>query len=489
MFPQLIEFLEANRAIAPSLVLEFTQSFLRAAGPIENEALAALAERGFRFSLDNVHRPAASSRASLPTRGFRFVKVPASLLLDRAGDAAADIHPADLSDLLGRFGIDLIAEKIESEGMVVDLLDYDVRFGQGFLFSPPRPVRAEALQGIADRSDVVVRESRRGPRRRRAASGGCAGGRRRAGNRQRTTGWPARPRPRLMPAGDRLRPLDQSRGLETRSCTAPKAAAGPGLLPASTVRNRPCPPLRFTQPFRAARAPATMSLLCDVWGVVHNGVAATPQACDALARFRGQGGTVVLITNAPRPGEVVQRFLDRLEVPRAAYDGIVSSGDVTRALMRARAGRARLPHRSGARPADVRGPRRPRSPHRAAPTTWSAPACSTTPSRRRRTTIDLIAAMRARDLTMVCANPDMVVERGEQLVYCAGAIADRYAARRRRGDLCRQALPADLRAGAGGCAQRLRGQAGRASTACWRSGIRCAPISRARPRSGSIACS
>ena len=79
-------------------------------------------------------------------------------------------------------------------------------------------------------------------------------------------------------------------------------------------------------------------VLSDVWGVVHNGVAATPEACDALARFRAAGGTVVLITNAPRPGEVVVRtMLDRLKVPRAAYDGIISSGDVTRALIAARA--------------------------------------------------------------------------------------------------------------------------------------------------------
>ena len=79
-------------------------------------------------------------------------------------------------------------------------------------------------------------------------------------------------------------------------------------------------------------------VLCDVWGVVHNGVAAAADAGDALARFRGRGGTVVLITNAPRPGERVARLtLDRLGVPRAAYDGIVSSGDVTRALIAARA--------------------------------------------------------------------------------------------------------------------------------------------------------
>jgi cyclic-di-GMP phosphodiesterase, flagellum assembly factor TipF len=131
---------------------------LRNAGPMENESLAALAERGFRFSLDNVTDLRIEPR-ELATRGFRFIKIPANLLLNRASGATADIHPADLADLLGRFGIDLIAEKIESEGSVVDLLDYDVRFGQGFLFSPPRPVRAEALQGIAERSDVVAREA------------------------------------------------------------------------------------------------------------------------------------------------------------------------------------------------------------------------------------------------------------------------------------------------------------------------------------------
>ena len=157
MFQQLLEFLEANRAIAPSIVLEFTQSFVRSAGPIENESLAALADRGFRFSLDNLRDLRLEPR-ELAARGFRFVKVPGTLLLNRTGTATSDIHPADLSDLLGRFGIDLIAEKIESEGVVVDLLDCDVRFGQGFLFSAPRPVRAEALQGIADRGDVVAED-------------------------------------------------------------------------------------------------------------------------------------------------------------------------------------------------------------------------------------------------------------------------------------------------------------------------------------------
>jgi cyclic-di-GMP phosphodiesterase TipF (flagellum assembly factor) len=162
VFPQLLEFLDANRAIAPSLVLEFTQSGLRAAGPIETESLAALRACGYHFSLDNVTDLRLEPR-ELASRGFRFVKLRASLILNRAG-LSADIHPGDLPDLLGRFGIDLIAEKIENEGAVVDLLDYDVKFGQGFLFSPPRPVRAEALQGVADRNDVLSRASTAAPK-------------------------------------------------------------------------------------------------------------------------------------------------------------------------------------------------------------------------------------------------------------------------------------------------------------------------------------
>jgi cyclic-di-GMP phosphodiesterase TipF (flagellum assembly factor) len=155
-FPKFLEFMEANRAIAPALVFEFTQSAVRAMGPIEHESLAALAERGFRFSMDNLTDLRLDAR-ELNERGFRFVKAPATLLFNRVGIASTDIHPADFSDLLGRFGIDLIAERIENEATVVDLLDYDVRFGQGFLFSPPRPVRAEALQSIAaDRKEAPV---------------------------------------------------------------------------------------------------------------------------------------------------------------------------------------------------------------------------------------------------------------------------------------------------------------------------------------------
>ncbi len=148
-FKQFLDFMDANRVLGPSMLLEFTHAAYRSFGPLENEALASLAERGFRFSLDHVSDLRLEPK-ELADRGFRCVKVPAKMLLSRITGANSDIHPADLADLLARSGIDLVAERIESESMVVDLLDYDVRFGQGFLFSPPRPVRAEALQTGAE---------------------------------------------------------------------------------------------------------------------------------------------------------------------------------------------------------------------------------------------------------------------------------------------------------------------------------------------------
>jgi cyclic-di-GMP phosphodiesterase, flagellum assembly factor TipF len=148
MFQQLLDFMDANRVLAGSLVFEFKQEAYRNFGPIEHECLAALAERGFRFSMDHVTDLHVSPN-ELADRSFRFIKVPAKLLLNKVAGVHTDIDPEDLADLLARSGIDLIAERIETETTVVDILDYDVRFGQGFLFSPPRPVRAEALHGVA----------------------------------------------------------------------------------------------------------------------------------------------------------------------------------------------------------------------------------------------------------------------------------------------------------------------------------------------------
>ena len=182
----------------------------------------------------------------------------------------------------------------------------------------------------------------------------------------------------------------------------------------------------FTRHF-AALADGYDVVLSDVWGVVHNGIAATPEACDALTRFREGGGTVVLITNAPRPGANVRLILDRLGVPHSAYDAIVSSGDVAHALMSARPGQ-RVFHIGPARDLPI-------FDELDAPLTDLESAdyvvCSGLTDDTVETPQDyhgVIERMRARKLTMICANPDIVVERGETLVYCAGAIADLYAA-------------------------------------------------------------
>ncbi|MGH6771806.1 MAG: TIGR01459 family HAD-type hydrolase [Xanthobacteraceae bacterium] len=185
-----------------------------------------------------------------------------------------------------------------------------------------------------------------------------------------------------------------------------------------------------TPPFTAhfsALAHAYDVLLCDVWGVVHNGVEATPESCDALRRFRERGGAVILITNAPRPGDVVQAFIDRLHVPRKTYDAIVSSGDVTRALIAERPGQA-VYHVGPERDLPIFDGLAKRTE-----TVESADyvVCSGLFDDTKETPqdySDLIGKLRARGLAMICANPDVVVERGADLVYCAGAIADLYAA-------------------------------------------------------------
>ena len=127
-------------------------------------------------------------------------------------------------------------------------------------------------------------------------------------------------------------------------------------------------------------------VLSDVWGVVHNGLAAWPRACDALMRARARGTTVVLITNAPRPSEQVMRQLDRLHVPREAYDAIVSSGDVTRGVIETRHGQS-FAHLGPERDLSIfKGLELAFRAAGGPPTTWSAPAWRTTRWRRRRIT-------------------------------------------------------------------------------------------------------
>ncbi|MGE3150494.1 MAG: TIGR01459 family HAD-type hydrolase [Pseudorhodoplanes sp.] len=168
-------------------------------------------------------------------------------------------------------------------------------------------------------------------------------------------------------------------------------------------------------------------VLSDVWGVIHNGVDYFPEACDALMRFRAAGGCVVLITNSPRPTESVIRQLGRLKVPGETYDGLISSGELTRGVIRSRPGQT-IFHM---------GPERDRSIFTGLKVTF-APLetadyviCSGLFDDETETPDDYrtrLEGMFARKQFMVCGNPDVVVERGDRLLYCAGAIADLYAA-------------------------------------------------------------
>jgi HAD superfamily hydrolase (TIGR01459 family) len=179
-------------------------------------------------------------------------------------------------------------------------------------------------------------------------------------------------------------------------------------------------------PHFSTLAPGYDVLLCDVWGVVHNGVVAFADACDALMRARAGGATVVLITNAPRPDIVVARQLEKLRVPRETYDAIVSSGNVTRSVIEKRAGQS-LFHMGPARDHEIFSGLNVRfAPLESA----DYVVCSGLADDDSETPDDYRAqleTMLARKLFMLCGNPDVVVERGDRLVYCAGSIADLYA--------------------------------------------------------------
>jgi HAD superfamily hydrolase (TIGR01459 family) len=175
-------------------------------------------------------------------------------------------------------------------------------------------------------------------------------------------------------------------------------------------------------------------VFCDVWGVVHNGQARYPAACDALQRFRAQGGVVVLLTNAPRPSPPILEQLASLHVPRDAYDELVTSGDVTLAFIAERRGKP-LHHigperdltlfeiserQTGVRP-------------RLAPLEEADYVVVTGLNDDRSETPEDYAPqldlMRRRGLDLISANPDLVVHVGDQLIYCAGAIAQAYEER------------------------------------------------------------
>jgi HAD superfamily hydrolase (TIGR01459 family) len=172
-------------------------------------------------------------------------------------------------------------------------------------------------------------------------------------------------------------------------------------------------------------------ILCDIWGVLHNGVASFTQASDALVSFRRRGGAVILISNAPRPSPPIARKVLKLGVSPDAFDAVVTSGDVTIGLMEEQAG-DRVLHI---------GPERDHSLFEAAAETTGARAtlvslehaqyvlCTGLRNDEIETLDDYqseLHAMSVRGIAMICANPDIVIHRGDTLIYCAGALARRY---------------------------------------------------------------
>ncbi|HEY8580329.1 MAG TPA: TIGR01459 family HAD-type hydrolase [Beijerinckiaceae bacterium] len=171
-------------------------------------------------------------------------------------------------------------------------------------------------------------------------------------------------------------------------------------------------------------------VLSDIWGVVHNGREHFPRACDALRRFRAQGGVVVLVTNAPRPFPPILKQLDHLGAPRDAFDEIVTSGDVTLNYIAAR-GRAPLHHIGPERDLtffDILEEQTGVRPPLVALEEADYVVCTGlfddahTPADYARA----LDVMHARRLDMICANPDLVVHVGDEMLYCAGAIAQAY---------------------------------------------------------------
>lgn len=165
--------------------------------------------------------------------------------------------------------------------------------------------------------------------------------------------------------------------------------------------------------------------ICDIWGVVHNGISAFPSAVEACVRFRRRGGTVVLLTNAPRPAPAIEEQLVKLKVPREAYDAVLTSGDLTLQLIAERRDE----------PLAHLGPERDRGLFAGQALTMVgletalAIVCSGLDDDERETAEDYrarLAGPAGRGVPLICANPDITVARGHKVIPCAGAVAAVY---------------------------------------------------------------
>lgn len=178
-------------------------------------------------------------------------------------------------------------------------------------------------------------------------------------------------------------------------------------------------------PSVAPLAAGSDAWICDIWGVLHNGIEPFLPAAAAAQAFRARGGIVCLLTNAPRPHGSVIAQMDGIGVPQGTFDAVVTSGDLTRALIAERSDR-RLFHLGPPKDAPI---------FEGLDVEFIGPEAATfvicsgyynddieTPDDY----ADMLATLRGNDALMVCANPDIFVERGDRLVYCAGALAAAY---------------------------------------------------------------
>ena len=167
---------------------------------------------------------------------------------------------------------------------------------------------------------------------------------------------------------------------------------------------------------------------CDIWGVLHNGVTPFPVTVATLKRHRARGGKVILVTNSPRSSAGVERQLLEIGVDPESHDRIVTSGDVTQALMTAHGG-GKVFHLGPARDHSIyAGTGVARVPLEDA----KAVLCTglfDDVNDRLEDYDALLSEMRSRGLAMICANPDKIVKKGDRILYCAGKLAEIYAAR------------------------------------------------------------
>jgi HAD superfamily hydrolase (TIGR01459 family) len=195
------------------------------------------------------------------------------------------------------------------------------------------------------------------------------------------------------------------------------------MPPATSPDSAPIPLIQSIAPL----ADGTSAWLVDIWGVIHNGVKPFMDACDACTRYRAGGGIVALVSNSPRPNLSVAAQLDGLGVPRSSWDAIITSGDVARTLIAEYA----------ERPIFHIGPERDLATFaglgvvRVTAEDAAAIVCTGLFDDERETPDNYAATLQqclARGLPMICANPDVMVERGGRMIYCAGAIACAYEA-------------------------------------------------------------